>query len=473
MSEVAATRRDRAADVDSGVERATTLARRFGYNATALQTLAEGFTYFFPDDEACVPYVDTGGAWVGAGAPFVAPERLGDVARAFVSAARGAGRRACFFAVEDRFAAQTTAEDPDGWRVVTIGLQPVWDPREWERSLAGHRSLREQLRRARAKDVAVRRLTADDVRAGSTRSAVLRVAERWLAGRSMAPMGFIVRCEPFALPELRQCFVAERNGEVVGFAGVLPVPARAGWFVEHLLRDPSAPNGTAELLVDAVMRWAAAERSDYVTLGLAPLAGDVGPLLELARATSRSLYDFEGLRRYKEKLRPTEWAPVYLAFPRRQSAVLTFVDALRAFARGGFVRFGVASLVRGPTVVLEALTALLVPWIALLAAAPTERWFAHSWIKWGWITFDVIVLVALARLVRKPTVPRITRLATAISVDATLTSLQALTWNLPRARSFLDVAMTLVACAAPTLAAVVLWGARRRLRIVHGEHASR
>ena len=47
--------------------RAARLAMRFGFNATAFQTLGDGFSYFFVGDDACVPYVDTGRAWVAAG----------------------------------------------------------------------------------------------------------------------------------------------------------------------------------------------------------------------------------------------------------------------------------------------------------------------------------------------------------------------------------------------------------------------
>ena len=61
----------------------------------------------------------------------------------------------------------------------------------------------------------------------------------------------------------------------MGFAGVVPVYARRGRFIEDLLRAPEAPNGTSELLVDAAMREAASDGVRYVTLGLAPLAGEV------------------------------------------------------------------------------------------------------------------------------------------------------------------------------------------------------
>ena len=280
-------------------------------------------------------------------------------------------------------------------------------------------------------------MTPEELAGGVTREGVARVTDRWLATRSMAPMGFLVRVEPFTFPSHRHCFVAERGGQVVGFAGVVPVPARRGWFLEDLVRDPTAPNGTSEMLVDAVMRWALAEGSTWLTLGFAPLAGDVARPLRAARSSTRLLYDFEGLRRYKAKLRPQHWSPIYLAYPAAQGAVLSLVDALAAFTRGGFFRFGLRSLVRGPMVVLRALTVLLVPWTLVLMLAPSEHWFGAAWVKWSWVVFDVLVAFSLFRLLHSPTLGLFSALAVAVTADASLTLLQALCWNCrgQRARS--------------------------------------
>src|SRR5262245_1196965 len=85
------------------------LINRHGWNATAFQTLEAGYRYFFDGDDACVAYVDTGKAWVAAGAPIAAHDALGEVAARFVAAARQARRRVCFFATEERLASAANA----------------------------------------------------------------------------------------------------------------------------------------------------------------------------------------------------------------------------------------------------------------------------------------------------------------------------------------------------------------------------
>ena len=49
--------------------RVSALVRRYGWNATSFQVLEPGYRYFFHGPDAAVAYVDTGRAWVAAGAP--------------------------------------------------------------------------------------------------------------------------------------------------------------------------------------------------------------------------------------------------------------------------------------------------------------------------------------------------------------------------------------------------------------------
>jgi phosphatidylglycerol lysyltransferase len=430
------------------------LVRRHGYNATAFQTLEQGYLYFFHTG-GVVAYVDTGAAWVVAGAPIAPLEQIPLVLSAFLQAARQAGRRCCLFATEQRLLDLAG----DRLRSLRIGEQPIWDPQDWDDILKERASLREQLRRARAKGVTLREVTPAELEMGATREGIARLTERWLSTREMAPMEFLVRLELFTFTEDRRCFVAELGGRIVGVAGVVPVPLRQGWFIEDLVRDPAAPNGTSELLIDGVMRWARARGSRFLTLGLAPLAGDVSPLLRAARSSGGMLYDFEGLRSYKAKLAPELWLPIFLSYPAEQGAWRSLLDALVAFTKSGLWHFGWRTLTRGPIVVVRALAVLLVPWTLLLALSP-ERFFPSRWIKWGWVVFDVLVACGLFRFLYKRRTASLTLLALAVTADAVLTPVQALLWNLPRTSRLSELLLILLACAAPILASIVLWGAR-------------
>jgi phosphatidylglycerol lysyltransferase len=320
-----------------------TLLKRHGRDATSFQTLEPGFRYWFAGADACVAYVETGSSWVAAGAPIAAPTRVAATAAAFVGAARAARRRAAFFATEPSFVADTPS-----LRALAIGEQPVWEPAAWPDTLSRTASLRAQLRRARAKGVSVRRVALEELTRAShdTRRQIEALIVRWRTRHALPPMGFLVQVHAFSHPRERLCFVAERESRIVGFLAAVPVYARSGWLFENLLRDPAAPSGTNELLFDAAMRTVAADGSDYATLGLAPLAGAVPWWLRLARAAAAGLYDFEGLAAFKAKLRPTRSAPLFLSYVPEHGALRTVLDALRVFARGRLLSFGVEALVR-------------------------------------------------------------------------------------------------------------------------------
>jgi phosphatidylglycerol lysyltransferase len=440
----------------SAREHALALARKHGWNATSFQTLREGFSYFFHSG-GYVAYFDTGRAWVAAGAPICSPDALQQTTEAFVSAARSAGRRVVFFAVEPRL----LEENAELLSSFPIGKQPIWDPSTWPLTLKAHRSLREQLRRARAKGVTI----AQETDLAPYSSQIRTLVERWLATRSMPKMGFLVAVDDLLESPEAVHFVAFRAERIVGMGAAIPVPGRKGLFVEHLIRDVDAPNGTIELLIDTIFSWARQHELAWVTLGLAPLVGPVPKPLALARQRLRWLYDFEGLAYFKAKLRPDHWAPLYLAFPRSQGPVVSVIDALRAFAAGSFLSFFARLLSRGHPLMLRALALLLVPWTLLLASASAETWFhGHVSVKWAWVAFDTLILVALFRLARAPRLRLARALAYAVSLDALLTPLEAALWNLRAPRSPIELLIILVACLAPPFAAFVLFGTADRLR---------
>jgi phosphatidylglycerol lysyltransferase len=309
----------------------------------AFAALEPGMRHWFdaPAPEgtgACVAYVETRGGWVAACSPLVdAPDaqQLARAGRRFIEAARSEGRRACFFACE--------ALEGDGLRRQLIGEQPCFRPRDWLRELPARRRLKEQLRRARAKGVQVRRVRPEELSEGSPlRRDIERLASEWLRSRRMEPMGFLVALELFHFPAHHRYFVAQRQGRSVGFLSAVPIGARRGWLVEDVVRSRDAPNGTTESMLVGVLRDV--EDSEIVTLGLTPLSGAVGWPLRFVRWLTRPLFDFQGLHAFRERLRPDAWEPVWLVYPTGTSPILCILDALRAFARGSLTRFGRRSL---------------------------------------------------------------------------------------------------------------------------------
>jgi phosphatidylglycerol lysyltransferase len=257
-------------------------------------------------------------------------------------------------------------------------------------------------------------------------------------------------------------FVAERSGCPVALLSMAPVFARHGWLFEDLLRDPSAPNGTTERLVDAGMRAAAARGSRWATLGLAPLAGPVTPWLARVRRWATPFFNFTGLTQFKAKLRPATWAPIWMVHPAGTPTWRALLDALTAFAGGSLVRYGWRTLLRGPQPVLAAMAALLVPWTLVLATLDTSRWYPAPWVQGAWVGFDLVLCAAIAVLAGRWRQRLGVAVATAVTADVLVTSWQAVSWYVPRASGAAASLGAAIAVMAPALAAAVLWGRVRR-----------
>jgi phosphatidylglycerol lysyltransferase len=321
--------------------RARALVLEYGWNATAYQILNPGITLWFSrDGDAAVGFVSCAGTRVVAGAPVCRPDRLPEVIEEFSAASAAVGERVCYFGAGARLEQLLV---PTGrWSAASLGAQPSWDPRGWPSIVARRASLRAQLNRARNKGVAVTEWDTDRARDSSD---LRRCLAEWLAERRLPPLHFLVEPDTLGRLEDRRVFVATHGSAVVGFLLASPVPARAGWLVEQIIRGRHAPNGTTELMLDAAMRSLAASGARYVTLGLAPLSHHSHfdrrrmPLwlqlgLAWVRAHGRRFYNFEGLDRFKAKFEPESWEEIVALSDSPRFPVRSIWAIAAAFSRG-------------------------------------------------------------------------------------------------------------------------------------------
>jgi phosphatidylglycerol lysyltransferase len=364
------------------------------------------------------------------------------------------------------FGREIEARSPVPDHAYVVGEVPWWELSLWPETVKSARSLRSQIRRATHKGVQARAcMTKELVLGTELRKALDSLIATWLRGRHLPPLGFLAAVDPFALLEERCVFVAEHENRVVGAVFAIPIGTSAAWLLDHVVRDRSAPNGTAELLVDAAFTALGRQGAARATLGLCPLGGRVPRLLRWVLRLSRGLFDFRGLHAFKAKLRPQGWQRVLLEHP-QQNALFATLRALRAFAGGSLIVFGLRAALRGPPPLLRLVALLLLPWTIALAHPAAERFFPSPVVRGAWIVFDLCVMLALLWLAQRVSRRHRKRwlhvtLATLISLDALLTGFEALSWNVERAAGFGDVLWILCACMAPAGVAVMLWSALR------------
>ncbi len=354
-------------DFSPALAKARGLILRHGWNATAYQILNPGMRLWFSTrGEAVAGFVQWGNIRVTAGAPVTEASGLADAVAEYERDAAAEGCTVCYFGAGARLEGLLGARR--GYSRISLGAQPAWRPSRWDGILADRPSLRAQLHRARNKGVRVREWPASRV---AKDPGIRLCLAQWLRGRGMPSMHFLV--EPQTLDRIwdRRVFVAERAGKAVGFLVATPVPARAGWLIEQVVRGEDAPNGTAEALVDAAFHAAQLSDIGYFTLGLCPLSrtsgvtppGDTPPgasppgaspalpwWLDLCfrwmRAHGGRFYNFRGLEQFKSKFMPEEWEPIYAIVNRQVFPPRALLAVAAAFGGTSPIRFGAMALAK-------------------------------------------------------------------------------------------------------------------------------
>jgi phosphatidylglycerol lysyltransferase len=140
--------------------------------------------------------------------------------------------------------------------------------------------------------------------------------------------------------------LVRREDRLIAFANVLPPYGPNGTASVDLMRHAEGvPRGTMDFLFARVMQWAKEQGHARFSHGMAPLSA-VGDnpyarinerLAALAFQYGGRFYNYQGLRRYKEKFLP-EWTGAYLAYPRGLWVPGLLID-IAALVAGGYRRF--------------------------------------------------------------------------------------------------------------------------------------
>lgn len=295
----------------------------YGYNAHSLVSIAPGAEMWStPEIDGAIIYGEFGRVWLAAGDPLAAPEEGGELARQFAAFARRRNRVVAFVPTSAQFA-RTVA--PADFSAMKVGAAPYFDLPNWNPRGDCAKKLRAGVNQAQRSGVEFH--VATDL-SESFKGETAQLCVQWLGSRAAATtFGWLVALDPFMHSEYKKYFAARINGQLIGFLTASPIPARKGWYLEDVISDPNAPQGTATLLVVEALKHLKKEGAALATLGTAPLATDGAndipnehPLasrtLDLASRRLAGFYNFEGLRRFKGKFVPSWWESEYALAPR-------------------------------------------------------------------------------------------------------------------------------------------------------------
>jgi len=288
-----------------------------GESTTAnLALLGDKNLLFNKDRTACIMFQSSGNSWVAMGDPIGPPALGEELAWEFLEDCDGMAVSPVFYQVTpERLPLYVDL----GLTLSKLGEEARVPLESFSLEGAARAELRQAQRRA-SRDGATFEIVG--------RAAVpailpeLRaVSDAWLAAKNTAEKRFSLGFFAENYISRFDVGLVRYQGAVVAFANLW----RGGsteLSVDLMRYNDAAPKGVIDYMLIECMLWGRAQGVRWFNLGMAPLAGLEEHALaptwhKLGRIVQRygeTFYNFEGLRKFKEKFDPV-WRPRYLAAP--------------------------------------------------------------------------------------------------------------------------------------------------------------
>jgi phosphatidylglycerol lysyltransferase len=328
---------------------ATRYQSEYGYNEHAFIAAAvQPELWQDPVGKGAVSYVESGKIWMVGGEPLADESDLKSLTARFLAHAASKRKIVAFLPTTERFA-QTASALPDV-RIIKVGASPYFDLTKWNPRGNSAKKLRLGCNRARRAGIVIEQVCAITP---EFKTEVDELSRRWSEGRRAGvKFGWLFEVMPFQNEVARRYFTARQpDGRLVGLLSASPIPARSGWYLEDVLRDIDAPDGTSDLLVFEALNRLAQSGAQLATLGTVPLSTKGGDgltvgnnyLIEkafgLARRSMRRMYSFDGLGCFKSKFVPCWWENEYVIVTKGQIIPPRVANALfNVLLPGGVVQ---------------------------------------------------------------------------------------------------------------------------------------
>jgi phosphatidylglycerol lysyltransferase len=269
------------------------------------------------DRQAFIMYQVSGNSWVALGDPVGPPPAQQGLAWAFREIVDRHDGRPVYYQISDESLALYVDM---GLSLAKIGEDARVSLQDF--SLQGSRraEFRQAINRANKHGASFEVVPSEKVKAVAAK--LRGVSDSWLEDKSAAEKGFSLGSFSEEYISNFDCAIVRVDNEIVAFANLWAAPAAGEVSVDLMRHNNMAHKGVMDYLFTELMLWAKTQGYAWFSLGMAPLSGleqrSLAPLWHkighLIFSHGESFYNFEGLRKYKEKFDP-EWRPRYIACP--------------------------------------------------------------------------------------------------------------------------------------------------------------
>jgi lysylphosphatidylglycerol synthetase-like protein (DUF2156 family) len=159
------------------------------------------------------------------------------------------------------------------------------------------------------------------------------ISDDWLSHHAGGEKSFSMgRFDPAYVAEF-PCALVKVQGQIVAFANLWTTANRNAFSMDLMRYSAEAPKNIMDFLFVELLQWGREQGYRAFEFGMAPLAGlEDRPLAPLMSRLGRKLfergeeiYNFQGVRRYKDKYDPV-WAPRYIAAANKWAITIALAD---------------------------------------------------------------------------------------------------------------------------------------------------
>lgn len=160
------------------------------------------------------------------------------------------------------------------------------------------------------------------------------ISDAWLSHHAGGEKSFSMGgFDPRYVAEFPVAVVRGEEGKIVAFATLWLTACKTSFSMDLMRYSDEAPKNVMDYLFVELLQWGKDEGYQAFEFGMAPLAGlEDRPLAPIMSRVGRLLYErgeeiynFQGVRRYKDKYDPV-WQPRYIAAPHKWAIPFLLAD---------------------------------------------------------------------------------------------------------------------------------------------------
>ena len=270
---------------------------------------------YHPSGDAAFMYQASGRSWITLGDPMGNPARFEELIWQFREQCDANNVRCVFYQISEAYLSHYIDL---GLSFSKLGEEGSVDLKSFGLEGSARSDLRQAINRAGREGAEFSIVPADSVAA--IISQLKLVSDQWLTNKNAHEKGFSLGYFDAGYLVNFDCAVVRVQGEIVAFANLWKSGNGKALSVDLMRYNDAAPKSIMDYLFAQIMLWGKEQGFESFSLGMAPLSGlerrALAPLWHklgnLIYRFGEDFYNFDGLRKYKEKFEPA-WEPRFIA----------------------------------------------------------------------------------------------------------------------------------------------------------------